>query len=303
MPKRRMPIPRWARCRRARCSANSPPVILSTPFHERRPKAQSQARRRLLDYLPNVAASAMRLDVQRILQRSSTPFRLPGRKAASRRSASLSDVLDRLELSRRRCIRTCKEQGCGEYREDMPRFHPSSPRFVPNRSSCTRKGSLPRRFDARARAYLRKALPIHEVAFPVHVQLASSDSQFQRGVERQPSDFRLPIDREQHRCEHDAQNGKAKQASKKTPPTPFPEGNENAAAAVSRIRRRTGMGAGRLARIEPVGDQDSRTLIGATAVSRHRPPRHRQRLEGGSEGRPLVTCGRDSRDGCRAGQQ
>ena len=167
--------------------------------------------------------------------------------------------------------------------------------------------STTKRFPAasarpRRTSLFAKALQIHEVVFAVHVQVASSDSQFQRGIERQPSDFRLPIEREQRRCEHDGQNGKADQASQETPPTPFPEGNENAVPAVSRIRHRVDMGAGRLARIEPVGDQDLRTLIGATAVSGHRSRATGRESKGARRG-VFRDVSRDGRDGCRAGQQ
>ena len=164
-----------------------------------------------------------------------------------------------------------------------------------------RKGS-PLVARPRRASLFAKALPIHEVAFPVHVQLASSDSQFQRGVERQPSDFRLLIDREQRRSEHDAQNGKAEQASQETPPPPFPEGNERTVPAVPRIRHRAGMAAGRLARIEPVGDQDLRTLISATAVSGHRSRAAGRESKAARRG-VFRDVRRDGRDGCRAGQQ
>ena len=84
----------------------------------------------------------MRLDVQRILRRCSTPFFLPDERPHDGDQASLSDVLDRLELGRRGCIRACKEQGCSKYRKDVPRFHPSSPSFISNWSFCTGKARL-----------------------------------------------------------------------------------------------------------------------------------------------------------------
>ena len=62
--------------------------------------------------------------------------------------------------------------------------------------------------DAGGQGLSAIALPIREVAFPVQVQLASSDPQFQRGVEDQASDFGLPPDRNNRTAEQDAQDAK-----------------------------------------------------------------------------------------------
>ena len=128
----------------------------------------------------------------------------------------------------------------------------------------------------RRRCLSAKAFPIHEIAFPVHVQLASSDSKLQRSVECQSSDFRLPPDRNKYRGEHGAQDAKTEQTSEEPPSTQFPEGDEHAVPAVPRIRHRAVTGGGRLAGIEPVGNQGWRiSLVQPALDGRAHLPRFR----------------------------
>ena len=122
------------------------------------------------------------------------------------------------------------------------------------RDACRDSGQAmaPSVHDAGRQSLSENAFPIHEIAFPLQVQLASSDSQFQRSVEHQPSDFRLPV----YRDKHDAQDAEAEQVSEEPPSTQW---DEQAASALARGFGATLVtGAGILAGIEPVGDQDWR---------------------------------------------